>query len=97
MNAEQSLQITPPESFTSSPPTPPATEEKTLTSIPQILAEVRRHKDGHILRTSQHWLRFSLEENNYENLQRQLRKANLWDYHEHKLRYVKGAHILVLG
>jgi len=88
MNAEQSLQITPPESFTSSPPTPPATEEKTLTSIPQILAGVRRHKDGYSLPAGEHWLRFSLEEDHYRNLQRKLRKANLWDYYEHKLRYV---------
>ncbi|TGO84597.1 hypothetical protein BPOR_0487g00090 [Botrytis porri] len=46
MSTQQQLQATPPESFTSSPPTPPQTEEKTLTSILQILAEVRRHKDG---------------------------------------------------
>ncbi|KAF7908557.1 uncharacterized protein EAF01_004312 [Botrytis porri] len=39
MSTQQQLQATPPESFTSSPPTPPQTEEKTLTSILQILAE----------------------------------------------------------
>ncbi|TVY81589.1 hypothetical protein LSUE1_G007487 [Lachnellula suecica] len=87
MSAQQSLQTTPPGSFTSPPPTPPATEEKTLTSIPQILAEIRRHKDGHSLHASEHWLQYPLEEHQYGNLQRQLRKANLWDYHEHRLRH----------
>ena len=91
MSAQQSLQTTPPGSFTSPPPTPPATEEKILTSIPQILAEVRRHKDGHSLRASEHWLAYPLEEHQYGNLQRELQKANLWDYYEHKLRYVESA------
>jgi hypothetical protein len=90
MSAQQSLQTTPPGSFTSPPPTPPATEEKTLTSIPQILAEVRRHKEGHSLLASGHWLQYSLEECQYGNLQRQLREANLWNYYEHKLRYVRA-------
>ncbi|KAG9246897.1 hypothetical protein BJ878DRAFT_532941 [Calycina marina] len=52
------LQITPPESFTSSPPTPPATEEKSVPSISRIITEVRRHKDGHYLNTGEHWLRY---------------------------------------
>jgi hypothetical protein len=90
MSAEKSLQITPP---TSSPPTPPPTEEKTLKSISQILAEVRRHKDGYSLLAGKHWLRFPLEIYQYEDLQRQLRKADLWDYYKHKLRYLKCAYV----
>lgn len=93
MSVLQSLQTTPPESFTSQPPTPPATEEKTLTPISQILAEVRRHRDGYSLPAGEHWLRFPLEVYHYADLQRQLRKANLWDYYEHKLRYVTGAYV----
>ncbi|CZT13825.1 uncharacterized protein RAG0_17316 [Rhynchosporium agropyri] len=87
MSTQQLLQITPPESVASSPPTPPATEEKTSTSISQILREVRRHKDGHSLPAGEYWLRFPLDEDQYDDFQRQLRKANLWDYHEHKLRH----------
>jgi hypothetical protein len=82
----QSLQITPPESFTSSPLTPPTTEEKSVSSISRILTEVRRHRDGYCLTTGEHWLRFSLDVFQYKNLQRQLRKDNLWDHYEHKLR-----------
>jgi hypothetical protein len=82
----QLLQITPPESFTSSPPTPPATEEKTVTSISRILAEVKQHRAGNCQPAGEHWLRFSLDVYQYEELQRQLRKENLWDHYEHKLR-----------
>jgi hypothetical protein len=96
MNAQQSLHTTPPESFTS-PPTPPATDEKTSTSISQILVAVRRHRDGYCLPAAEHWLRFTLDGYQYRDLQRQLRTVNLWDHHEHKLRYVKCAHELPLG
>ncbi|KAG4426931.1 hypothetical protein IFR05_017586, partial [Cadophora sp. M221] len=44
MSAQQSLHTTSPGSFTSPPLTSPATEEKTLTSISQILAEAKPHK-----------------------------------------------------
>jgi len=97
MSTQKSLQTTPPESFTISPPTPPATEEKTLTSISQILAEVRRHRDGYSLPAGEHWLRFPLEVYHYGDLERQLQEDHLWDHYEHKLRYVKCAHILLLG
>jgi hypothetical protein len=83
MMSVQSLQITPPESFTSSPPTPPATWEKSVPSISRILAEVKRRKDGYCLTAGEHWLRFSLDVNQYEDLQR---KYNLWDHYEYKLR-----------
>jgi hypothetical protein len=68
-----------------------------MTSTPQILAEVERYKDGHSPPPGEHWLRFPLEEHLYGDLLGQLRKANLWEYHEHKLRYVKSAHVLLLG
>jgi len=83
----QLLQITPPESFTCSPPTPPATEEKTEPSISRIIAEVRQYRAGGCQPAGEHWLRFSLDVYQYEELQRQLRKENLWDYYTHKLRY----------
>ena len=89
------LQITPPESFTSSPPTPPASEEKSATSISRILAEVARHKAGHCLPAGEYWIRFPLDEQQYEELQRQLRKGNLWDHHEHKLRYMEENDIVL--
>ncbi len=82
----QVLQITPPESFTSSPPTPPATEEKIVPSISRILAAIKQHKAGNRIRTGEHWLRVSLDGNQYEELQRQLRKDNLWDHYEQKFR-----------
>jgi hypothetical protein len=91
------LQITPPESFTSSPPTPPPTEERTLKSISQILAEVRQYKGGYSLLVGKHWLRFPLERDQYGDLQRQLRKADLGDYYEHKLRYVVDAYVTLHG
>lgn len=97
MFAQQPLQTTPPESFTSTPPTPPATEEKALSSIPRILAEVRRHRDGCSPSAGKHWLRFPLEIYQYGDLQRQLQKDNLWEHYEHKLRYVMGAHIPLLS
>ncbi|KUJ09518.1 uncharacterized protein LY89DRAFT_690489 [Mollisia scopiformis] len=50
----QALQITPPESFTSSPPTPPATEEKIVPSISHILAAVKQHKAGNRIPTGEH-------------------------------------------
>jgi hypothetical protein len=96
MNTQQSLHTTPPESFTS-PPTPPATEEKASTSISQILAAVRRHRDGYSLPADEHWLRFPLDVYHYRDLQRQLRKVNLGDHYEHKLRYIKGCHVTLLG
>ncbi|XMA13711.1 hypothetical protein WAI453_006502 [Rhynchosporium graminicola] len=65
--------------FESPPLIPPATEKKALTTIPQILAEVRRHKDGSSLRVAENSIQCPLEEHQYGNLQRQLRKANLWD------------------
>ena len=101
MNAQQSLQTTPPQSSTgpptppqsfTSPPTPPATEEKTSASITQILAVVRRHRDGHSLPADEHWLRFSLGVYQYSDLPRQLRQVNLWDHYEHNLRCVKGTY-----
>ncbi|KAH8724189.1 hypothetical protein GQ44DRAFT_709277 [Phaeosphaeriaceae sp. PMI808] len=56
----QSLQITLPQSFTGSPLTPPATEEKTVTPISRILEVIRQRKAGCRLSTSEHWLRFPL-------------------------------------
>jgi hypothetical protein len=94
MSTQRSLQTTPPESFTS-PPTPPATEEKTSTIIPQIVAAVRYHKDRYSLPVGERWLRFSLDVNHYRELPRELRKVDLWDHYEHKLRYVKSAHVLL--
>jgi hypothetical protein len=96
MNAQQSSYTTPPESSTS-PPTPPATEEKASTSISQILAVVRRHKDGYSLPADERWLRFPLDMYHYRDLQRQLRKVNLENHYENKLRYVKGSHLTLLG
>jgi hypothetical protein len=90
MSIERSLQTTPPESFTS-PQTPPATEEKSSTSISQILVEVRRYRDGYSPPAGKHWLRFPLDVHHYRDLQRQLQKIDLWDHYKHKLRYVKGA------
>ncbi|KFY05437.1 hypothetical protein V491_09128 [Pseudogymnoascus sp. VKM F-3775] len=97
MSAPLPLQTTPPGSFTS-PPTPPATEEKSSAIIPQILAAVRRHRDGHSLSAGKHWLRFSLDVYEYGDLESQLRKVNLWDHYEHKLRhdYFPSANIFVL-
>ena len=86
MSVQQSLQITPSESFTTSPPTPPATEETNVSSISRVLAEVRRHKAGFRLPDGEHWLRFSIDAFEYEDLRRQLRKDDLWDYYESKLR-----------
>ncbi|KAH8809120.1 hypothetical protein F5884DRAFT_883065 [Xylogone sp. PMI_703] len=93
MSAQQLLQTTPPESFTS-PPTPPATEERTSTSISQILAVIRRHRDGYSLPAEGHWLRFSLN----AGLQHHLRKVDLWDHHVHKVRhdYFPSAKLYVL-
>ncbi|KAG9229628.1 hypothetical protein BJ875DRAFT_488739 [Amylocarpus encephaloides] len=81
------LQITPPESFTSSPPTPPATEEKSVPAISHVLAEVRQHKDGHYPAPGEHWHKFPLNGHQYDGLQRQLRKEGLWDHYKHKIRY----------
>lgn len=82
----QLLQITPPESFTSSPPTPSTTEEKSVPAISHVLAEVRRHRDGHYPAPGEQWLKFPLNGHQYDNLQRQLRKDDLWDHYKHKLR-----------
>ncbi|KAH8726369.1 hypothetical protein GQ44DRAFT_758681 [Phaeosphaeriaceae sp. PMI808] len=83
----QSLQITPPQSFTSSPLTPPATEEKTVTPISRILEVIGRRKAGRRLPTSEHWLRFPLNRDQYEDLHRQLREGDLWGYYEDKIRH----------
>jgi hypothetical protein len=85
----------PPESFTSPPPTPPATEEKTQTSTSRIIAEITQRRDGHSLSADEPWLRFTLDEYHYRDVQRQLQKVSLWYYFEHELRYVKGAHVLL--
>ena len=89
MSAQQSLQTTPPESFASPPPTPPATGEKTATSTSRIIAEIIRRRDGYSLSAGKSWLRFPLDEYQYRDLQRQLRKDSLWNYFERKLRYVE--------
>jgi hypothetical protein len=92
MNAQQSLQTTPPESFTSLPLTPPATDEKTATTaISRIVEEIRRRKDGRGLSAGEPWLGFALDAHQYRGLQQQLQKdSSLWHFFEHKLRYVKA-------
>src|SRR5450432_451789 len=92
MNAQQSLQMTPPESFTSPPLTPPATDEKTgTTAISRIIEEIRRRKEGHSLSTREAWLRFTLGTHQYRDLRQQLQNdTSLWHFFEHKLRYVKA-------
>lgn len=80
----QPLQITPPESFTSSPPTPPVTEEKIVPPISRILAVVKQYRAGNRIPTGEHWLKVSLDGYQYEELQRQLRKNNLWDHYKQK-------------
>ncbi|MCJ1467824.1 hypothetical protein MMC07_006449 [Pseudocyphellaria aurata] len=99
MSAQQFLQITPPQSFTS-PPTPPATEQRTRTptSISQILAAVKGRRDGYRLPTDENWRRFSLDIYDYRDLQRRLRKAGLWGYYADKVRhdYFPSAELFVL-
>jgi hypothetical protein len=72
----------------SSPPMPLATEEQTATSISRILAEVRRRKYGHHP-SSEHWLGFPLNSDQYEEFDCQIRKDDdLWGYYDDKIRYV---------
>jgi hypothetical protein len=86
MMSAQPLHITPPGSLKSLPLTPPATEEKRVSSILHIVEVVRRHKDGRSLNAEEHWLRFPLNACEYEILEPQLRKCNLLDHYRYELR-----------
>ncbi|RDL33125.1 Uncharacterized protein BP5553_08564 [Venustampulla echinocandica] len=98
MSVQQSLQTTPPESFTD-PLTPPATDEKTkATCISSVISEIRRRKHGHSL-SGKPWHRFVLDAHQYKDLQRHLQlDSSLWDYFVHKLRhdYFPSAKLLIL-
>ena len=87
MYAQHSSQTIPPESFMSPPLTPPATDEKTETTVSRVIAEIGRKRE-HILSTDEPWLGFELDVQQYRDLQRQLRKdSSLWHRFEH-IRYV---------
>ncbi|MCJ1469036.1 hypothetical protein MMC07_007668 [Pseudocyphellaria aurata] len=94
MSAQRFLQITPPQSFTG-PPTPPATEEIIPTSISQILATIKRRRDGYRLPTDEiSWRRFSLDAHDYRDFERQLRKVNLWGYFDDKTRLLPISRVI---
>ncbi|MCJ1469037.1 hypothetical protein MMC07_007669 [Pseudocyphellaria aurata] len=82
------------------PPTRPAAEEKTSTSISQILAAIKRRKNGcHRLPADEiNWRRFSVDIHDYRDFERQLRKADLWGYFDDKVRhdYFPSAELFVL-
>lgn len=79
--------ITPPESFTNAPLTPPATEDRTEKSaLSVVLEEIRLRAQGKHVST-QPWQRFKLDPNSYKILQQKLRKDSfLWGFVEDKLR-----------
>ncbi|KAG8408025.1 hypothetical protein J3459_018261 [Metarhizium acridum] len=82
------LQVTPPQSFRSSPPpTPPPTGEKPSRAVTGIIEDIKTRQSGHS-RFTDSWIRYPLNEGQYaELLQRVQSDELLWDYVNHKLRY----------
>ncbi|TVY90308.1 hypothetical protein LAWI1_G003603 [Lachnellula willkommii] len=79
--------VTPPESFTNPPLTPPGTDEKTTTSISRIVEEIRNRRKGRGL-TRIPWACYILDLQGYQNLLQELqRDESLWGFAQHKLRY----------
>jgi hypothetical protein len=88
MSMQSPLQVTSPQSFSSSPPlTPPPTDEKASQLITGIIAEIRRRKDGRSPSTEP-WTRYTLDENQYKDLLHRVQSnESLWAFLQHKLRY----------
>jgi hypothetical protein len=85
------LTSTPPDSFTSTPLTPPPSEEKgPRTSVSQILDGVRNCQRGQSLLPS--WHQFPLQEDEYADLLAEVAKESdsFQGFWKHKLKYVSS-------
>jgi hypothetical protein len=72
MSTHPSLQVTPPQSFTSSPPlTPPPTSEKASNVVANIVTEIKARQSGHS-RLTEPWVEYPLNEDQYRELLRQV-------------------------
>lgn len=80
--------VTPPESFTSPPLTPPPADERS-SSVSRIFKEVRNRQQGRSL-TENPWAGYTLDPKGYEDLLHRLQKdESLCGFVEHKLRYIQ--------
>jgi hypothetical protein len=78
--------VTPPDSFTSQPLTPPPTDERSI-SVSRIIKEVRSRQQGRSL-TGIPWADYTLDPEGYEDLFHRLQNDEpLWGFVEDKLRY----------
>jgi hypothetical protein len=93
MSTHPSLQVTPPQSFTSSPPlTPPPTSEKASHIVASIVTEIKALQSGHS-RLTEPWVEYPLNEDQYGELLRQIQSdETLWSYVREELRY-ESSHI----
>lgn len=81
-----SLQVTPPQSFRSSPPTPPPTIKKTSDAVVGIVAEIKTRRSGHS-RLNQPWASYPLSKDQYVELIQQVEtNASLNGYVNQELR-----------
>lgn len=77
---------TPRGSFSTSPLTPPPTDEKIKNSVSLIVKEIRSRKVG--AGSSKAWLEYHLDEKEYKELLRLLESDEfLWEFWRNKLRY----------
>jgi len=88
MSAHPSLQVTPPQSFTRSPPlTPPPTSEKASQVVESIVAEIKARQSRHS-KSTEPWVGYSLNEGQYGELQCQIQSyESLLGYVKEELRY----------
>ncbi|RDW56352.1 hypothetical protein BP5796_13227 [Coleophoma crateriformis] len=78
---------TPPDSFTSAPPTPPPTDQKTKITIFRIVQHLQTYRAGRDLNRIP-WSGYSLSPEGYQELLRHLKSnQSLWTWVQDKLRY----------
>jgi hypothetical protein len=80
--------ITPPSSFVNTPPTPPPTDEKTVTQAARVIALFNDIKAGRHVK-QQPWTEFQLVQGEYDEIEHQLsRDETLYGIFKDKIRCV---------
>lgn len=87
-------QITPPQSFVTSPLTPPSTDKKAFTQVSQVIALFKNWEArGDIEKCS--WVVFQLAKGDYREIERQLgHDEDLLRFVNNKIRFVLSRNII---
>ena len=81
------VKVTPPQSFTGNPPTPPPTTEKILPVVSSVIAEIKARQSGQDYLSSP-WARYTLTLEDYTELLHRIQKDKyLLGFVEDKTRY----------